>query len=401
VFSTIVSKKKKNPISVASVILFAIGISCILPINIVAIANYKNVDGTIEKKIEGNVKYYTIECNTNSRFDFGYLQGKALSKEIINLHIILSPAIGFIRKENRDLVVEYEKFVDKEYLDEMRGIAQGASFASGIYITYRDVLLQNIFTDLVYARQIPLDFMACSAFAYINDDGSVSAGQNFDFTKIMGYKQLFDTTAFVHTKFNGMENFGLRMGGMLAIATGRNEHFSLYTNVVKINEVHDEISEPTAVRIRKAFEYATNVEEFEHYMNFSSMPASYNFIFANASYIKGFQVAPQMYRMNTSRMIVNTNTYTNEDMNSLLFDSEYSFPRQRKVESLLSEKVSDGTLSEVEMLEILNFVSDTNSDENIYREEGGAMDTITICYMTNSYFGFLNSDHSKANVPIA
>ena len=395
----LVVARKREIKSLPVIILFVIAGAFIIPINVVSLMHYRNIDGTIERKTDGGASYYHIVCNTDSRYDFGYLQGQALSQEILNMKIILSPMIDFIQAESREVIHEFDAFIPDEYREEMQGMAHGASNRLGIMITYDDILLQNLFSDLVYSRQIPQEHMGCSVVAYQSEDG-VIAGQNFDFTKIMGYRNLFDTTAFVHTEFQGHEIFGLRMGGSLSIPMAKTHTFSVYINVVPSRIYDGNFSMPMFIRTRLALESATTLEEFETIMDFATIPASYNFVFANETVARGYETSPTQYHVNDSVLIVNTNTYMNSEMRNFIVDEEYSVARHRQVEVLSHELIINENFTEDALLSLFSYACEEIPERSIYREGDDSMDTITICFMTNSYFGFRNVNYSKGVIPI-
>ena len=398
--AAIIYAKREGLESKPAIVLIMISAAFLLPTNVIVLSNYHNPDGSYSVEQENNAFYYHIVCNSNSRYDFGYLQGQALSQYIFNMMVVMHPWVGFIQRESRDLISEFEKYIPQEYREEMRGIARGASNRLGIIVSYEDILLQNIFTDLVYGRQIPQDnLMGCSVVGYVSSNGVV-AGQSFDFTKIMGYDNLLDTTVFVLSEFNGTSIFGLRMGGSLSIPMAKTNFYSVFINVVPSLAYNENISTPMFVRTRMALENAQTLEEFESIMDFQSMPGSYNFMFANETLIRGYQVSPEQYHVNSSNFIVNTNRYVHEDMVESLVDPEYSLLRQQQVELMCHEAISNNTLTEERLLEIFEFQCEEEPEKSIYRTGTEGMDTVTICYMSLNYFGFHNQQYSKAAIPL-
>ncbi len=371
--------------------------------------NYRYIsDGYAEWRHSGNQQYLYVEAQTP--YDLGYLQGQYLYAQIFNFRLILLGQYIGDYESMKLLAEEYAPYVPEDYEQEMRGMAVGASRASGWPITYLDILLQNTYLDIYFGQEVPQspvsEPMGCTAFGVKNDDGSIILGQNFDFPKIMGEDDL-RSLAYVHTNLTGRaEIFGLRVGAMLSIPSAKNSH-GVYTlvNIIESNIVGDFMM-PSTLRTRYALERATTAAElFEMSFNGRNQSHAANLMIGDADSIIGVQILPDRYRTQNNTLIVHSNRFIYEDWNEDFFtQGDYSLPRQNHAEFLWNEAYAAQTPNHVnhdQLLEILgNCTAGFGEGSEICRTTTNPRTSMTLAFFTSEYFGLGNVNDGLGQNPL-
>lgn len=116
-------------------------------------------------------------------FDRGLYYGKECSQAIrcsMNSYARRFNGVGLTWKQAREVaksfIPEIEK-ADVDYIEEMKGIAQGAE------VDFEDILAINCRTELIYAPVAPQECTAFSLIPPATADAKVLAGQNWDYTR--------------------------------------------------------------------------------------------------------------------------------------------------------------------------------------------------------------------------
>ena len=327
-------------------------------------------------------KYLFIEAE--NEFELGKLEGKYLSakitnlKRIIQLFGLLNGKHGFSYLEMIKMAQEYEKHIDLQYLEEMRGIDTAI-----VGVSYKDILLQNCFIDILYGNyfsdpELNPDVsslqMGCTVVGYKNN-GSVFVGQNFDFNNVFKH-----SLAFVHHKIQGKHaQFTLKVGGILSIPCGLNSAgTSVFVNVVRTN-VRASYCTPISIRCREAFDTAINPNEFKDILTDDSSSLSMNLLIANATQMISIEAVPGNFSITSPDQCVNTNTYTDEFFQQFLQDKSYSKLRQNITEDLLWNNTLDNSLSQPEFISILN-------NPMIFQAESGLMGVSSLICLSNEFY---------------
>jgi hypothetical protein len=314
----------------------------------------------------------------------GQLEGRYLSakitnlKRIIQLFGLLNGKYGFGYLDMIKMAQEYEKHIENQYLDEMRGIDKAI-----VGITYNDILLQNCFVDILYGLYFPNPNispepsslqMGCTVVGYKNNE-SVYLGQNFDFNNVFKH-----SLAFVQHKIQGKQaQFALKVGGILSIPCGINSAgTSIFVNVIRTN-VKAPYTNPISVRCREAFDTATNPDHFLQILTNETFSLSMNLLVANESDLISIEAIPGNYSISNPNQCVNTNTYTDAFFQQYLQDTEYSKLRQNVTEDLLINYTVDNCLSQSEFISIM-------SNPLILQSESGLMGVSTLICTSIEFF---------------
>ncbi|MHA1745114.1 MAG: C45 family autoproteolytic acyltransferase/hydrolase [Promethearchaeota archaeon] len=349
--------------------------------------------GSIEQ-VEGEAKWITtngqsyLQVSASDPYDAGYVIGQQLASQILTLKIILM-ALATQSDTSYTIIKEmanaYLPYIPEPYLDEMRGMAKGATNKLGIVLTFQDILVQNTWMDSFYGHILPSQIVqgpvGCTAIAVKNNDSSIVIGQNFDFT------QIFDRTlSYVHQILpTGHEIFGLRLGGSLNLPMGRtSNNLTVLTTLVQTN-LELNFSTPVTIRSRMAMESARNVDEFwelyrcEDVTPFSSI--GHTLLIANSTSLMGVSIVGSNTHISFSDQIVYTNTFQQENWQTWLVNQTYSKDRQLEAIQQVNAATLDGYLSEEDLLDILY------SSPIIFRQSSELMASITLAFMTPHYFG--------------
>jgi len=382
-------------------LIFLIGASIILGCHNISnrIAfNRIGISGYYEWRDSNGQQYLYVEADTH--YDLGYQTGYALSDRISfmkALIFIASTSYGLFYFDIENMSSEYLPYIPDKYKEEMKGMSDGATAASGFIISFSDILVQSVVFEILYGRFSPhessvISDLGCTAIGTVNDDGSVLVGQNMDLMKLMGSAQSF----VLHNLVGEPLVFTHRLGGCLATPMGKNEYGLVLTiNLVQTNEVAP-YTIPTFVLVREGLANEKIIEGLYNVL-FPNNTSSYsrNFIIANNSALLAIQSLPynqtKTYPTNT---IVHTNIFTNPHWQDKLIDPQYSKERQLYTEELLLNAYNDHKLSEKELIEILG------DEPIICRDEGGLFDTGTISFMTLNSFGTGTPNGKIGSIPI-
>ena len=337
-----------------------------------------------------------LEVYAPDSYTLGLLQGEYLSKQIHHLKkLIVILSLRYIHKKYtyhkfKKIARNYEEFIPKKFKLEMKGMADAIK-----EINYNDILLQNCFFDLLYGHLLPKDTLnrvlnsfnlGCTSFGVINSDKPLT-GQNFDYPKIFK-----SALSFVHLKTpNLKELFSLRLGSILSIPAGINNHgLCLRINAIK-SSVNGFITIPGSIRTRLVLEELKNSEDaFNFLIRIKNSPASCNLLISDCSKIIAMEIIPDNYmRKDVQDLIVRSNTFTSDSFQKYLIKARYSKKRQKYAENLLMKvyEENNNSLSDENLLTIL-------ADEPIICR-CKRMRAATLAYITNKYFGLGNAKQNK------
>ncbi len=345
-----------------------------------------NLSGYYEWRESNGQDYLYVEANEH--YDLGYHTGHALSWKIVQMKYLLFFGASFYGLNYFNLIEmsnQYLKKIPEDYQKEILGVSEGASQASGFYISFSDILIQNLFFEILYGRHEPTtlelnsDF-GCTAFGANNTDSTMIIGQTMDLLKPMGLVQSF----VLHKLNNEPLIFSYRLGGALALPMAKNENgLTIVFNLVQTNIISPIIT-PTFVLIREGLSSLTSVKDFKDYL-FPNNQSSFcrNFIICNNTLLLSIQALPEIQEIkNINATITTSNTYLNTEWENYLKDPKYSKERQVHAETRLLEAYNDNILSDSELLDIFK------DEPIIYRNEEGLFGVGTLSFMTTNSFGF-------------
>lgn len=344
--------------------------------------------------------YLLVEASTPH--ELGYLTGRELGDRVLALRLALmvsAPVLGTSYGALIRLSRAYLPFIPSAHQAEMRGIAEGATRATGFLVTFDDVLAQNMFLDVFNGQVLPARAvgMGCTGIGAVNPNGSVLVGQTLDFNQAYQASQ-----AFVLHRLPGKPAvFSYRLGGHLNLPMGKNEQgVSACVNLVQTRVVGN-ICQPLFSRTREAFEAASSAREMgEIFAGPGPVPThasfAWNFLVADASEILAMQTLPANatatspasdpgQRSNASvqfpQRVVRTNTFVQPEWQALLLDANYSKARQDLAETLLAGALEDTQFTTEDLLGILR------TEPTICRSGCAPEDVVTIAYFSSAFFG--------------
>jgi len=387
--------KKRSRVKTFGIVLLMIGLTLGLTSLSIRVYCFRSVNGIAEWRSTGGQKYLYVWADSD--FELGYLAGQGLSKEIYALKQILflaSPKYGLSYNFLAEISQEYETYIPEYLMEEMRGMAFGASYQLGLPITYEDILIQNCWLDIIYGRVFPTQLgpLACTAIGFQNTNGSITLGQNFDFTA-----SFLSTLSFVlHQKGDDEKIFSLRFGAGLDLPIGKNAHITSLATVIRSTMMANYMI-PITCRTRLAFEQAQSYEDF-YSVFFETLQVnhslSFNLIFADERSMLGVEVLPNQTYALENFSIIKSNTYTHPDWQEWLFDQTYSKDRQLRAELLLQDRLADGILSENELQQILE------DSPTIHKIAQNGTDVGTLAFFSSHQFGIGNFEAELGHVPI-
>ncbi|MBN2155240.1 MAG: hypothetical protein JW776_04305 [Candidatus Lokiarchaeota archaeon] len=335
-----------------------------------------DITGYAEWREDNTMPYLYVE--SDNPYDMGYLVGQEIAWKIYYMKLYLVGTgffYGFSYPKFKKVAATYEQYIPEDHLEELRGLADGASQKTGFHISYTDALAQHVFTEATYGFFEP---RGCTVIGSNNTDGSVTIGQNWDFSD--AFKP---TMVWVHANLTGkQETFSLRGGACLSLICGKNENgFSLFSSLVSINQPADPMM-PLSSITKLALETSATLEEMYNIIYASPVSSyGYSMMFGNSTDFFASQHIPSQYIFNTSDEVVFTNTYTIETWQQYLLDLDYSWNRQIYVEYMVDSNRSDGILTQNELCAILG-------DQPIVGRSGESLFSSSTCaYFTGERFG--------------
>ncbi len=347
-----------------------------------------------------------LEVHADDPFTIGLLQGVQLAEQIHHLkHYVSDFAVRYATKRQsykkfRELARNgYEKFFPPHFIEEMKGLAEGAK-----EVDYEDILVQNCFFDIVYGQLIPEDVenpllsdyaLGCTAFGIMNTHRSGKEpypehkssedmtpepliGQNFDYARIFRR-----ALSFVHLKKpDKPEIFALRLGGMLCLPAGRNSlGVAMTVNAIK-SRVQGALAMPSTAKARLCFETSVTAESCYDLLFSLPISAPCNILIADKAEIIAVEAVPEHYvKKNVTTTVVKSNTFVTDQLKQYLTHPQYSKQRQYYAAGRLSQMYEDkgGVLTDEDLLELLR-------DKPIICRKK-RLQPKTIAFLTRKYFG--------------
>lgn len=387
--------------------LIVLGISLIVltsPFLVTKLTHIYNPSGYAEWKDGGNNQSY-LYIETDNYYDLGYLEGQFLGKQILSAQLLIAMMFrgteygySFFAEE----APKYLAYIPDDYIDEMEGMARGATAKTGTSITFTDILIQNTFIDVIYGQIYPVlettsAEIACTAIGVQNNDSTMVFGQNFDFPRVLNDKGFSEKgylpgLAFVHVKMEGVaEIFGLRLGGILNMPCGITSNgIKAFINVVHSNATN-QYQTPMMVTSRQALETATSITEFRTIMvgNLDSplVSCSYNMLLVDETTLQGVQCYSN-YVDTYASPYVGTNRYINETSNAAVFTrGNYSLDRQEYVTQYINTTITmNAEFTEADLMTVLG-ERGNETVPAICREGPSLSESITLAFLTGNSFG--------------
>ncbi|MHA1601778.1 MAG: hypothetical protein ACTSUI_02105 [Promethearchaeota archaeon] len=374
----------------------------------------ENIIGTAKWHHVGDQKY--LEINSSNDYNIGYLMGEKLSRKIIKLKVLLTLSksqIGIGYQKLSKIAEFYQKFIPQNQLDEMRGIANGATHNSGIKISFIDILVQNTWIDIVYGKVRPqrIATVGCTSIVVSIQDPLNSSienkiiigGQNFDFTKIFQSTLSF---ILVH-RVNNLSVFSLHMGGSLSLPIGKNNAGVSVLSTIIQSKTNYTIGLPLICRSQYALENAQNASNFIDYYFSSQISTdpiesinlhetlSYTMSIFDKKTYKSFEVNGNQTYWNNANVSIHANTYSIVQWRNTTLNPNYSVDRQNLAEILVNKALSNRNFSYSKLHEILA------TEPITCRTTSHLLKSETCAFFTGISFGIGKpTKENVANIPI-
>jgi hypothetical protein len=354
--------------------------------------------------LESNKQPY-LHVEADTHYELGIATGKGLVKQILASQMMNQFIPKLLDTTLQEFIAkarEYLPFIPEKYQEEIRGMAEGASEASGKEFTFDDLLIQALSLEVLYGRynfdpaNIDLkklsDFQACTCLGVVNKDGSVIMGQNYDAPG----SSLTSMSWVLHKVGNEPYVFSARLGGVPAMPVGKNEYgLAMIVNVI-ISNVTAPVMKPRFVRSREAFATCkTAAEAYKVMYENDEFPFSLNMLISDPEKIIGVQILPHEIRPNYVRdILVQANKYDYVDWQKYLRDPDYALERYQKAEHLLRNAYQENEKISNEML------LDILRDSPIICRDDEKDRAQTIAFMTRESFGLGNAKGNIGEIPI-
>lgn len=294
------------------------------------------------------------------RHDLGYAIGQGMHRQISAARALYQAVLSRNWSETaRQLiaqgVAQYQDAIPPEDMEEIQGIWEGYTAASGENAALHEIALQSFAIDLTHqleSRGMGASLTGCTNFACINPDGATAHGQNYDSDpKLMG------ADVFVHQRTPAEpEAFLYRPGGSLGMAVGKNEAGVCMTVSVVKSRCPAPIMTPRSVLVRRALRRERAIDSLRAMTDEQGRsPFSYNLIVSDSATVAGAQAIPGEQRIcQVKRTLVQSNQFDYVDWVQYLQRPSYSKKRQLYGEQLLDSMLSKyGRVNNQDLLEIL------------------------------------------------
>jgi len=357
----------------------------------------------VEWRESNGQPYLYIEADTY--YELGVATGKGLVNQIVAAQMMNQFIPALLKtsiEELSSVAKEYLPFIPEKYQDEIRGIAEGVSEASGKTFTFDDMLLQALSLEVLYGRynfdptKIDLksltSFQACTCLGVVNQDGATVMGQNYDApgTSVAAMAWV------LHRVGDEPGVFTARLGGVPGMPVGKNEHgLAMIVNVI-ISNATAPVMKPRFVRSREAFATCRTAQEAYKVMyEGDEFPFSLNMLISDPVKIIGVQILPHEIRPSyVSDVLVQANKYDYVDWQKYLLDPDFALARYQRADKLLRESYRDNEKITNEML--LDILRDSPI---ICRDDEKEMGQ-TIAFMTRESFGLGNARGNVGKIPL-
>ncbi len=352
--------------------------------------------------IDSNGQNY-LNIKADDYYSLGFHTGYHLWRQILNAKVAMGM---YINNDDMALIREYENHIPSEYIQEMKGIAKGVSVRTGIYVSYEDLLKQNVFLDIYYGkinamRNLNQNPIGCTSIAVKNSNGTIVAGQNFDFTTILGKGKMLESISFVYHEIKGKNGvFSLRLGGILALPTAKNSKGVLsLTNVLSTN-ISTGSGLPEMIKFRMALENANNIDEFKGIIFSENPKFVLNLLFINSTSMIGIQNNITSLRLNQSDMIVHANRFEYADWNeAYMHNSSYSETRLMNAKYLAFNLFNDDLyFSQSDLFSLLTNRNGSFGENSAIIQN--TKDVSTMAFITTEYFGLGTAEGARGRLPI-
>jgi len=359
---------------------------------------YRIVDGYAEWRESNGQQYLYVEAD--DYYSLGYLKGEYMASKIAYINLASYLMLQYNGENYRTYANNYLSYIPDEYIEQMQGMADGATHGFGFPITFEDILVENCFLDLLYGQVYPLSaggtVMGCTAIGANNSDGTITMGQNFDLNPLAEHG-----LTYVHYKITGKaEVFCLHLGALKLPIAKNSNNVSTVANVIG-SKLVGEFTVPSCIFTQYCLETATNATHaYNLFASLAKRPAAYNLMVCDENELIAVQNLPHDYRLRSGNPIVQSNRFVYSDWNEDYFLwGDYSTNRQYRAELEANNSFIDNYLTNQELLTILGLKEEYNNleDSEICRTSGRSN---TLAFITRESFGIGTVHDGVGELPI-
>ncbi len=221
-----------------------------------------------------------------------------------------------------------EKFIPQEYIEEMKGIAEGAG------VPYEKVLYSNTFLDVVSANWVGVK-PTCSNFAAfpgMSKDGAVVHGRNLEWSADEKVAKM--NTVFFITPEKGTPFVTLSWPGVAGALTGMNASRISMGEMTSMSSEATLEGTPIMIQLRALIERSKNLEDA--YKILSDMPRTtgYNVLVTDGKINSGFiaeMTASRILRIEPKDgFLMHTNHFVDKELSKTQMKYMYMFYAGKK-----------------------------------------------------------------------
>ena len=194
----------------------------------------------------------TVVYLKGTPYEIGFAHGKLCKDEIINVNKIYWDYYDYLNKQSDDkwlpLSKDLERFIPEEYINEMKGIADGSG------IEYDKILFLNTLTTISMAD-------GCFAFAFKDNESKITTVRQIDISTNSPYSKKM--ILYIIRPQQGYGFAALLNPGMVSGETGMNENgITISENNILIKQTEwDTI--PINHLSRSALQYSESIDDVE------------------------------------------------------------------------------------------------------------------------------------------
>lgn len=268
-------------------------------------------------------------------YEMGYQHGKLLGPQIARLNqFYLDVLMGTGKKREKafQFVKKMEPYIPKEYIEEMKGIADGAG------LSYDTILFAHTFLDVFHSQLV-----ACST-AGVNPErsktGETLFGRNLDFPSL-GFVHKFSMIIVYRPK--GKPAFiSIAWPGLAGVLTGMNEH-GLALGMLSIQfEDYNQGGYPMFWLFRSLLENCKTVPEALEVLKKTRLSVASNLTLADKKGVAVAELLPRnkRFRLPKHGIIHSTNHFQHRDIKKFIPSGTYtsSFVRSRIIDVYLKRE---------------------------------------------------------------
>lgn len=264
--------------------------------------------GGVRENIEG----VTVLRLQGKPYDIGYQHGVLLKDEIkalLNYFFVEKEKVfGMSHEEIGRAAEVLKKYIPEEYMEEMRGIAEGAG------VEFEKVLHANTFLDAVSAGWMGVKAPRCSNFAAMPENtaaGIIVHGRNLDWSQDRNLTKA--NVVFFITPEDGVPFASLSWAGMTGTLTGMNSEQISMGEMTSMSYEASLDGVPIMILLRMLLERAGTLEEAYSVLADNPRTTGYNALITDGKIDSGIVVemsAENIFRKGPDDgFLVRTNHY--------------------------------------------------------------------------------------------